>query len=288
MIFMNTNKLEEILNNVFLISGMDIAIIDRNRVFARRYAGADYCKYLHKNHKCLHKCLQSDNIHLNFVDEHKELIKYTCPFGIYEAIAPITVNQQVIAYLFLGLGLDDKRSVDEMVELALEIAPELNKETLKELIGKIPCYSTEKLNSFAELLPVIAEYIENNNLLYNTNQSVGQLTKNYIKRNLDKKITLADISYHLHCSTVTVTEHFKEEFGMTVMGYVMEKRMKLAHKMILSDTGTIAEIAEKCGFKDYEYFSRCFKNFYGITPIKWRKQNINNIAEQFPTKTIRG
>ena len=30
-------------------------------------------------------------------------------------------------------------------------------------------------------------------------------------------------------------------------------------------------MAEECGFSDNEYFSRCFKNYHGMSPTTWKK-----------------
>ena len=46
------------------------------------------------------------------------------------------------------------------------------------------------------------------------------------------RITLTDMSWNLHCSTVTLTEHFKKEFGITIMQYVAQKRMEMAEEML--------------------------------------------------------
>ena len=127
------------------------------------------------------------------------------------------------------------------------------------------------LEAYADLLLIMAEYIEKNNLMSDNEQSLGQLIQSYVEKNLSGKITLADLSWNLHCSTVTLTEHFKREFGITIMQYVMQKRMEAAEAMLLKGTRSIGEIATTCGFLDMEYFSRTFKSIYGMSPSTWRR-----------------
>ena len=124
------------------------------------------------------------------------------------------------------------------------------------------------------MLQVVAVYIENNNMLSYPRQSVGQMIKTYVKNNLNQKITLSDLSYSLHCSTVTLTTHFKQEFGITIMDYVTAKRMNLAEKLLLENSYSVREIAEMCGFSDSEYFSRCFKEKHNISPLGWKNHNL--------------
>ncbi|MBE6662207.1 MAG: helix-turn-helix domain-containing protein [Ruminococcaceae bacterium] len=272
---MNIRGLENIVQTFYDISGMDIAVIDsKNRIVARRYLGNRFCALLHRSPKCLKMCEQSDSLRMSEAKGSGELVTYTCPFGIFEAIAPIKKNNEVVGYLFLGMGLEARNGCHELpLARALEHSPLSDREELEKSIGEIPKYTREKLMAYAEMLPILAEYIENNNLLEGSSRSIGQLTKDYIKKNLSHKITLADLSWNLHFSTVTLTEHFKKEFGMTITEYILQKRMKKAAQMLSNDGDiSVKEVSEACGFADIEYFSRSFKQYYGASPSIYRKQ----------------
>lgn len=268
---MNLPEIEKLLSHFHAVTGMDIAIIDSNfRVLARRHSGMDFCTCIHNSPKCLEMCVASDSEQMARVQKNKALIQYTCPFGIFEAMAPILGGGEVVACLFLSMGI---ATGDEELPLrtAMAASPGLDRQLLGKYRQKIPRFSPEKLDACAQLLPVLAGYIESSGLLSDADQSLGQMAKNYIKANLDQKITLGDLSYRLHCSTVTLTSHFKEEFGITVMEYVMEKRMNLAKHLLTQGDSSVARIAEKCGFSDPEYFSKCFRRHTGQPPLAWKR-----------------
>ncbi len=271
---MGSLKIEDILQSFYEISGMDVAIVNsKNKIIARRYSGALYCSNIHKSQKCMDICIESDDCELERAYEKNGLHVYKCPFGIYEALMPIHKNDEIVAYVFVGMGIEDGvESEKELMKLALDVSPTLNKSQLEKSIQDLPKYSKEKLDAFAALLPLISEYIETNNLLADADMTIGQLIKSYIKNNLSKKITLSDLSFKLHYSTVTLTEHFKKEYDITIMEYVMKKRMEKAARLLINSELSIREVAEECGFCDNEYFSRCFKNYYGTSPVSWRKQ----------------
>ena len=217
-------------------------------------------------------CLESDKCSLAKAFELNDLYVYKCPFGIYEALMPIRKNDEIVAYVFVGMGVEDNaESIAALMNNALNVSPNLNKAQLEKSIADLPKYSREKLDAFAALLPLIAEYIETNNLLSDTDMTIGQLIKTYIKNNLSNKITLSDLSWKLHCSTVTLTEHFKNEYGITIMEYVMKKRMEKARRLLVNSELSIREVAEECGFSDNEYFSRCFKDFHDMSPTVWKR-----------------
>lgn len=272
---MNLPKLEELLQSFYEISGMDIAIVSKeNKILARRYSSTPFCACVQQSERCLNMCLESDAERISSAKESGKLTFYRCPFGIYEAIMPIKKHEKVIAHIFLGMGIEDcDGAEEECLSLALEASPNLDKDELKSCIEAIPRHTKEKLEAFSSLLPVIADSIEVNDLLSEDNVTIGQLTKRYIKSNLSQRITLADIAAHLHCSVVTVTENFKLEFNITVMEYVMQKRMQKAERLLQNRELSIRDVAEACGFSGIECFSRNFKSKYGTSPRNWRRDN---------------
>ena len=63
---------------------------------------------------------------------------------------------------------------------------------------------------------------------------------------------------------------FKQEYGLGIHEYVQKVRMEKA-KELLDDTQLkIQEISEMLGFKDKNYFSKAFRNYYSISPSEYR------------------
>lgn len=65
---------------------------------------------------------------------------------------------------------------------------------------------------------------------------------------------------------------FKKATGITSTEYVTEYRLMIADIMLRSSKSDISGIAQKCGFRDLNYFSRCFKRVYGVSPSKKRSE----------------
>ncbi|MBD9009716.1 MAG: AraC family transcriptional regulator [Clostridiales bacterium] len=55
---------------------------------------------------------------------------------------------------------------------------------------------------------------------------------------------------------------------MGVAEYIRKKRLEYACSMLKSGELSVAEVSEKAGFSDYNYFSRLFKKHYGVSPHK--------------------
>ncbi len=59
--------------------------------------------------------------------------------------------------------------------------------------------------------------------------------------------------------------------GMAPMRYLMNWRMQLASRMMLTTHDNIAQIAEKVGYESQAAFSRVFKRTFGVTPTEYRE-----------------
>jgi AraC-like DNA-binding protein len=56
--------------------------------------------------------------------------------------------------------------------------------------------------------------------------------------------------------------------------FLKQMRLKISAQLILEEGSNIAEVAYSCGFNDEKYFRKCFKEFFGMTPTAFRKENI--------------
>ena len=65
---------------------------------------------------------------------------------------------------------------------------------------------------------------------------------------------------------------FRREFGMTLVQYVTQYRVRRSCEL-LSDTGIpVEQIAEQVGIGSYSYFCTCFKRICGLSPGAYRAE----------------
>ncbi len=94
--------------------------------------------------------------------------------------------------------------------------------------------------------------------------------KRYVKRNLEKKLTLNDICRQVGYSPNYCDSLFKKETGYSIMNYAINEKIEKAKLLIAEDLLSLKEIAKSLGFDDYNYFSRTFKNKSGYPPTRYK------------------
>ena len=96
----------------------------------------------------------------------------------------------------------------------------------------------------------------------------------YVKRHLSAQLTVAEVAEHVFVSTSTLTKRFKAELSKSVGEYVNDTIMFEAGQLLLKTNLSILAVSEKYGFSDQFYFSRRFKEKFGMSPRKYRQSVI--------------
>lgn len=95
----------------------------------------------------------------------------------------------------------------------------------------------------------------------------------YIRANLDSPIKLQDIAKAVYLSQFHLSRTFKQLTGRSLVDFVQDLRLAKAGEMLAATDLSVTEIAGLVGFKDAAYFTTCFKNKNGVTPLQYRKNS---------------
>nr|MBQ4319163.1 helix-turn-helix domain-containing protein [Clostridia bacterium] len=97
---------------------------------------------------------------------------------------------------------------------------------------------------------------------------------NYIQSNYSN-ITISDLSGIFNYSERHISRLIKEYTGETFMELVRGMKMKHAGVMLKNPQIPIDIVAESVGYSTSSHFYRTFKNYYGVTPIEYRTQQLS-------------
>ncbi|SEC89221.1 transcriptional regulator, AraC family [Tenacibaculum sp. MAR_2009_124] len=115
-----------------------------------------------------------------------------------------------------------------------------------------------------------------------SNSIVGRIYKAllYIDKNLNKKLSLELVAKEAYFSPYHFHRLFSAVVGEKLNAYILRKRIERAMVLLLrNDDMLIVEIAEKVGFDSGSSFSRSFKKFYGMSPSKLKKKDIDRFSK---------
>jgi ligand-binding sensor domain-containing protein/AraC-like DNA-binding protein len=96
----------------------------------------------------------------------------------------------------------------------------------------------------------------------------------------DSEFRQADFAREMAMSQTVLTEKIKAMTGNTPMAFLTNTRLQMAYTMIneVKDGIQVADLAYSVGFNDAKYFSKKFKEKYGISPNKMMtRQSVENV-----------
>ncbi len=113
----------------------------------------------------------------------------------------------------------------------------------------------------------------------------NQVNKDYISRinkaidyiisNLDKELTLEQISSIANFSVFHFHRIFKSITNETLYKFIFRLRMEKAASLLISHPGkSVFEVALDCGFSTPSSFAKAFKDYYGLSATDWKNDNL--------------
>lgn len=157
----------------------------------------------------------------------------------------------------------------------------LEKETLSnELVSLVNDYENDDVTLFeyeCRLIGLLNNILLNNssfckniNQKHSLNNELTSKAKKFMQDNIDLDIRLDDIAKEMNLSKFHFTRIFKEESHFSPHTYLVVKRLEKA-KQELQKGVNICQVAQNCGFSDQSHFTKKFKKYLGITPLKYQK-----------------
>lgn len=85
-------------------------------------------------------------------------------------------------------------------------------------------------------------------------------------KDLDSRLVAASVGM----SRPQLDRKLKALTGLSITTYLIRLKMERASRILASSTKSVSEVALACGFEDTSYFSRVFKQTFGVTPTQYR------------------
>ncbi len=107
--------------------------------------------------------------------------------------------------------------------------------------------------------------------------------KEYITKNYNKSFSVAALAKDIGLSVARLSSLFKTHTGTTIVRWRDEHRMTRATQLLIQTDHPVSRIADMVGYNDALYFSRCFHQQTGCSPVEYRnKKKFSHLAEGVP------
>ena len=103
-----------------------------------------------------------------------------------------------------------------------------------------------------------------------SNEGKINLAKQFIRRNYQKKLTLADLAQKTCLSPKYFSRFFRKHAGMGYNEYKIKLKMEEAKSLLNKTSCNINQVSDKLGYENTESFIRQFKKLTGRTPVEYR------------------
>lgn len=92
----------------------------------------------------------------------------------------------------------------------------------------------------------------------------------FIEENYSSELTLKMIADSVSISKSACLRCFRQIINLTPIQYLIQYRIEKAAEALKNTNERVNEIAMNCGFSDISYFTKCFRELKGCTPLAYR------------------
>lgn len=139
---------------------------------------------------------------------------------------------------------------------------------LRQFASKAPLSDIVLSKQITDLLTSIILYGDNARVSHGS--TIIDECVRYISSNLDKELSVEQLSREFSLSPYYFSRLFKEETGVSPHKYLVMVRLDYSRYVLRSTNLTIKETAYRCGFNSESNFCTRFRETFGITPKEFR------------------
>ncbi len=143
----------------------------------------------------------------------------------------------------------------------------------------LPLPALDALNGSAARQPVESvplRFLDQPDALPPHISDLARRAVHYVWDNYSHAFTREEMAAALGVVPGYLTQHFRQELGITPWEYLTHVRIERAKELLAGGAASITEIAGLVGYSDAAYFSRVFAHETGRTPRAYRQQSSNS------------
>lgn len=216
-----------------------------------------YCMDVKSKKSNVSKCIASQHCVYNMKDRRENFFR-VCYAGVYEYITPVYEADTVIGYI----------AVSGYRQAAAKTEIEIDRSLWETHLSA----KTFPLTLCRAVIPPLGHMLEELFAQYPENSDNEYLRIVQYLHEYHNAMTLDELCEHFHRSKSYISHLFNRSSGMTLRAYCNALKLEDAKLLLESTSLPITEISFRIGFGDTSYFIKLFRERFGSSPYRYRKQ----------------
>ena len=165
---------------------------------------------------------------------------------------------------------------DTKTEVGPKIEALLNKKGMERIIGFLEILKDLSFSKNYTLLNVDGFSFE---VEPQDNRKIDVIFE-FVSKNFKRPIPLDEIADKVSMTVPAFCRYFKKATGKTFTQFVNEFRIVHSTKLLAENPTSITDICFESGFNNFSHFNKLFKKFTGKSPLKYRNEMKQLVAQQ--------
>lgn len=272
----NEKELHQLLQDFHDLTKLTLTLYDPEGEWIFSYPTKEncFCNCIKTSPEGAALCDTSDRASFEAAKTSGECVIYKCHAGLIEATAPIVSDGFTIGYLMMGqvANAASPEQLQSLIEHALHKyhLNEAENDSWKQYAAATPCISDTQIHAAARIMEACISSILYKKLISIEKQQFEQNINTYILNHLTEDLSVDRLCEHLHLSRRKLYEYSEEFLHCSIAKYIKKMRLQHAQTLLTETNLPISTISEQCGFSDYNYFCRIFKQENGMSARSYR------------------
>ena len=270
-------KLNAMLRDFYNLTHMRTTVYDDdcNEITAYPRHVAPICRFIRANAQADAACHACDVEACQQAQRCRSPYIYRCHAGLTEAVMPVEMDGAVVAYLSFGhlFAYADREEGRSVIQESCA-KYDLDRPMLDDLISEMQEVRESYILSAAHVLEAVASFLCMERMITLQRQTLQVEIDEYISAHFHEEISVDALCRHFGVGRTTLYAFAKQCYGIGISQHIRDLRIRRAQALLADRPEmNIGQIAEACGYGDYNYFIAAFTRTVGISPRKYRMQH---------------
>lgn len=267
-------KLDSLLKDFYTLTRIRITVFDETfrelTAFPKQIA--PFCQIVRTDPFAEVQCHRCDQTACETASRRHASYTYRCHAGLTESITPLYLGNVLIGYLFFGHVFPYPSYEDGWREIQkLCSVYHLDLEALERACRKLPMISEDYITSASHILQAVASFLCLERMAVLRREELPVQIDQYISKHFTEELCAHTICEHFQIGKTYLYKIAKQCYGIGIAEHIRNLRIEKAKALLTEEPEMyMDEIAQRCGFRDYNYFITVFKRMVGVPPGEYR------------------